>query len=285
MKTLVTGATGTVGTHLMRALSERGAKPRGFVRDKAKGVRAHGPDAELAAGDYGDPDSVRAALDGIDQVFLTCGNHPAQVGWENTVVDAAVAAGVRRIVKLSALGAQTGSPVAFFDAHGRIEDHLRAAGIASVLLRPAFTMSNVLAGAPGVRQAGAFFAPAAGAKVAMIDPRDIAEVAALVLSTEGHDGRAYELTGPAAVTFDDVVADLSAVLGRQVGFVPVPDGDAVAQFVAAGAPEWFATNVVRQFGLLRQGSQNQVLDTFRALTGREPRTLGEFIRDHAAAFA
>jgi uncharacterized protein YbjT (DUF2867 family) len=285
MKTLVTGATGTVGTHLMHALSERGENPRGFVRDRANGVRTHGPDAELAAGDYGDPASVRAALDGIDQVFLTCANHPAQVGWESTVVDAAVAAGVQRIVKLSALGAQAGSPVAFFDAHGRIEAHLRAAGIPTVLLRPAFKMSNVLAGAPGVRQAGAFFAPAAGAKVAMIDPRDIADVAALVLSTGGHDGRAYELTGPEAVTFDEVAAGISAAVGRQIRFVPVPDGDAVAQLVASGAPEWFATNVVRQFGLLRQGSQDQLLDTVRALTGREPRTLGEFIRDHAAAFA
>jgi uncharacterized protein YbjT (DUF2867 family) len=285
MKTLVTGATGTVGTHVMRALAERGAKPRGLVRDHAKGVSTHGSHADLAVGEYGDRDSVRAALDGIDQVFLTCGNHPSQVDWETTVVDAAVAAGVRRIVKLSALGVSAGSPVAFFDAHARIEEHLRAAGVATVILRPGFKMSTLLAGAPGVQQAGAFFAPAAGAKVAMVDPRDVADVAARVLSAEGHDGRTYELTGPAAVTFDDVVAELSAVLGRQIPFVHVPDEDAVAQFVANGTPEWTATNVITQFGLLRQGSQAQVRDTSRELTGREPRTLAEFIRDHAAAFA
>jgi uncharacterized protein YbjT (DUF2867 family) len=285
MKTLVTGATGTVGTHLMRTLAGRGARPRGFVRDRAKGLATHGPDADLAVGDYGDRDSVRAALDGIEQVFLTCGNHPSQVDWETAVVDAAVAAGVRRVVKLSALGAEAGSPVAFFDAHARIEEHLRAAGVATVILRPGFKMSTLLAGAPGVQQAGAFFAPAAGAKVAMVDPRDVADVAARVLSAEGHDGRTYELTGPAAVTFDDVVAELSAVLGRQIPFVHVPDEDAVAQFVANGTPEWTATNVITQFGLLRQGSQAQVRDTSRELTGREPRTLAEFIRDHAAAFA
>jgi hypothetical protein len=83
----------------------------------------------------------------------------------------------------------------------------------------------------------------------------------------------------------DMVAELSAVLGRQISFVHVPDEDAVAQFVANGTPEWTATNAITQFGLLRQGSQAQVRDTSRELTGREPRTLAEFIRDHAAAFA
>jgi uncharacterized protein YbjT (DUF2867 family) len=285
MKTLVTGATGTVGTHVMRALAERGAKPRGLVRDHAKGVSTHGSHADLAVGEYGDRDSVRAALDGIDQVFLTCGNHPSQVDWETTVVDAAVAAGVRRIVKLSALGVSAGSPVAFFDAHARIEEHLSAAGIATVLLRPSFKMSTLLAGARGVRQADSFFAPGGGAKIAMIDPRDIADVATLVLSTDGHDGRTYELTGPEAITFDDVVVELSIVLGRQIRFVHLPDEEAVAQFVAAGTPEWIATNAVTQFGMLRQGSQNQVRDTVRALTGHEPRTLADFLRDHTAVFA
>jgi uncharacterized protein YbjT (DUF2867 family) len=285
MKTLVTGATGTVGAHVMRALAERDAAPRGLVRDHAKGVSVHGPDADLAVGEYSDRDSLRAALDGVDQAFLTCGNHPSQVDWETTFVDVAAAAGVQRIVKLSALGAQLGSPVAFFDAHARIEQHLSASGIATVQLRPSFKMSTLLAGARGVRHADSFFAPAADAKIAMVDPRDVADVAALVLSTDGHDGRAYELTGPQVVTFDDVAAELSVILGRQIRFVPLPDDEAVTQFVAAGTPEWIATNAVTQFGLLRQGTQNQTRDTVRALTGHEPRTLANFLRDHAAAYA
>ena len=82
-----------------------------------------------------------------------------------------------------------------------------------------------------------------------------------------------------------VVAELSAVLGRPIRFVPLPDEEAVTQFVAAGTPEWIATNAVTQFGLLRQGTQNQTRDTVRALTGREPRALAEFLRDHASAYA
>ncbi len=282
---LVTGATGTVGSHLVQLLRGRGAPVRAFVRDRDRAVHALGPDVDLAVGDFSDTASVRAALDGVEQVFLACVNHPQQVEWETTVIDAAVAAGVRRIVKLSAIDAEIGSPVAFADAHAHIEAHLSASGLSSVLLEPAFMMSNLLGGADGVRQAGAIFLPAAGAKIAMIDPRDVAEVAAAVLTGDGHDGRRYELTGPEAITFDDVAEQLSAVIGRPVGFVPVPDDAAVGQLVGSGAPEWFATNVVTQFGLLRNGTQAQARDVVRTLTGREPRTVAEFLRDHAGAFA
>ncbi len=282
---LVTGATGSTGRHLVPLLRAAGAPVRAFVRDPGRAAEVLGPDVDLAVGDLGDPSSVRAALAGVDQLHLACGNHPEQARWEIAAIDAAAEAGVGRIVKLSALGAQVGSPVAFTDAHGRITEHLRTAGPAHVLLEPAFLMSNLLAGADGVRQADALFLPAAGAKIAMIDPRDVAQVAAAVLTGDGHDGRRYVLTGPEAVTVDEVAEQLSAVLGRRIGFVPVPDGAAVAQLVAAGVPEWYAANVVAQFGVLREGAQSGVQDVVRVLTGRDPRSVGAFLRDHAGAFA
>jgi uncharacterized protein YbjT (DUF2867 family) len=281
---LVTGATGSVGRHVVAELRRRGAPVRALVRDRARAADVLGPDVELAVGDFADPASLRAALPGVERVYLSCGNHPAQAAWETAMVDAAAAAGVSRIVKLSALDARIGSPVAFADAHGRIEEHLRASGVPHVLLKPTFAMTNLFAAADGIRQAGAIFLPGAGAEVAMIDPRDVAEVAAVALTTDGHDGRAYELTGPAALTFDDVAAQLAAVLDRPVGFVAVPDGAALGQLVEAGVPEWYARNVVAQFGLLRRGTQAGVRDVVRVLTGHEPRSVGEFLRDHAVAF-
>ena len=116
----------------------------------------------------------------------------------------------------------------------------------------------------------------------MIDPRDIADVAAVALTEPV--ARELVLTGPEVVTFDDVAAELSAVTGRRIGFVPVPDDAAMGQLVAAGAPEWFATNLVAVFGLLRQGIQAQTRSTVRDVLGREPRSLAAFVRDHAAAF-
>jgi uncharacterized protein YbjT (DUF2867 family) len=175
--------------------------------------------------------------------------------------------------------------VAFFDAHARIERHLRSSGVPFVILQPAFSMSNLLSGASGVRQADAFFAPAAGAKIAMIDPRDIAAVAVAVLNGGDHDGQVYRLTGPEVVTFEDVVAELSAILDRRINFAAISDAEALTQFVAAGAPEWYVRSVVTQFGLLRQGTQAQEQDTVRMLTGRRARCLGDFLRDHAPAFS
>lgn len=282
---LVTGATGTVGSHVVRLLRQRGASVRAFVRDRDRATRTLGPDVDAAVGDFGDAGSLRAALDGVEQVFLACANHPLQVRWETAVIDAAARAGVRRIVKLSALDAEIGSPVAFADAHGLIEAHLAARDVDHVLLKPAFVMANLLGAADSVRQAGAIFLPGEGAKIAMIDPRDVAEVAAAVLTSDGHERRSYPLTGPVAVTFDDVAEHLAAVLGRPVGFVPVPDDAALAQLVGTGAPEWFATNLVTQFGLLRRGTQAEALDVVRVLTGREPRSVAEFLHDHAGAFA
>jgi len=97
-------------------------------------------------------------------------------------------------------------------------------------------------------------------------------------------GRVLALTGPVAVTFDDVAAELSAVAGRPVAFVPVPDDAAVGQLVASGAPEWFATNLVRQFGLLRDGVQAHANDTVHAVLGRQPRSVAAFVRDYAGVF-
>ncbi len=277
---LAIGATGTVGRHLVPQLVDRGLSVRALVRNPAADLPAA---VERVVGDLADPATLGPALDGVDAVYLACGNHPAQVTWETTLIDAAAAAGVRRIVKLSAFDTAIGSPVAFADAHGRIESHLRASGIEHTMLRPTFLMTNLLAAAEGVRQAGAIFLPGAGAKIAMIDPRDVADVAAVALTAPVDP--VLELTGPTAVTFDDVAAELSAVAGRRVGFVPVPDDAAVGQLVAAGAPEWFATNLVTQFGLLRQGTQAQTRDTVRNVLGREPRSVAAFLRDHAAVFA
>src|SRR5215211_9093249 len=103
-----------------------------------------GDGVETVTGDFADAASVRRAVSGVDRVFLACANVPRQVEFENGVIDAARQAGVRRIVKLSALGAEIGSPVAFWDWHGRIEEHLLTSGIPAVVLRPTFSMTNLL---------------------------------------------------------------------------------------------------------------------------------------------
>lgn len=284
MTVLVTGATGTVAAPLVADLARRRVPTRAFVRDPAKARRMLGESVELAVGDFGEPPSIRRALAGVDQVFLACANDRRQVAYEMDVIDAAAEAGVRRLVKLSAVGAEVGSPAHYWDWHGRIEAYLRDSGLPATVLRPTFYLTNLLANADAVRHTGTLFAPAEGAKIAMIDPRDVAAAAAAVLTTPEHDGRTYTLTGPEAVTFDDVAACLTTATGRAVSFVAVPDPVALDGLRQAGLPSWVAEQLVTVFGQLRQGVAAHPTDTVQALTGRPARSLLAFAADHARAF-
>lgn len=284
MTILVTGATGTIGSGVVRRLQEEGERVRAFVRDPAKAAAMFGDSVEIANGDFAEPESVRIAVKGADAVFLACGNVPDQVPYETTVIDAASAAGVDRIVKLSSIGAATGAPLAFWDWHGRIEDHLRDCGVPSVVLHASYYMSNVFAAAKSVREANAIYLPLGGARVAMVCPQDVAACAAVALRG-GYDGTTRVLTGPAAITFDDVAGALSDATGRQISFVPVPDEGARQAMTGAGLPEWLVDSLLVLFGLLREGAAAEVTGDVRTMTGREPRSFADFARDAAPVFA
>jgi uncharacterized protein YbjT (DUF2867 family) len=281
---LVTGATGNAGSQVVRALVERGEHVRAFVRDRERAQRILGEDVQLAVGDLADPESVRSALEGIDQLVLSCADDPRRVGWETSAIDAAETAGVRRIVRLSTIGSEAGAAAAFWDWHGRVDAHLRRSVVAGVVLQSRPYMSNVLAAAAGVAAEGKLYAPAAGARIAMIDPRDVGAAAAAVLSTPPRDDATYVLTGPEAITYADVAAALSSATGREVAFVDVPDEQGRDAMIEAGVPEAVAGQIVRVFALLRRGAAERVTTTVESLTGRPPRDFASFARDHAALF-
>jgi uncharacterized protein YbjT (DUF2867 family) len=281
---LVTGATGRAGSQVVRALLEQTHEVRAFVRDPASARDLLGGDAELAVGDFADHASVRAALNGVSDVFLSGPDDPRRVEWEKAVIDAAAAAGVRRIVKLSSIVARRGAPVAFWDWHGRIESHLRQSAIPAVVLRSSFFMSNLLQAAEPVALTGRLYAPAAGAKIAMIDPRDVGAAAAAVLTTAGHEGRTYVLSGPEAITYGQVAAVLSAATARSVEFVALSDEEATDALIQAGLPAFGAEQVVAIFAQARSGAAEQVTATVESLTGAPPRDVAGFVRDYAGAF-
>jgi len=218
----------------VRELQGRGVPVRAFVRDPHRAAAALGDQVSVALGDFTDPASIRRALAGMQRVFLCSPNHPHHVEHGTNLIDAAVDAGIRRLVKVSANGAEIGSPLEFWDAHGRIEEHLRTSGLASVVLRPSTYVTNLLASADTVRTLGRLFAPAGDAAVTLIDPRDVAAVAAAVLTEDGHEGRTYTLTGPEAVTYEQVAKTLARRSAVRWSFVDVPDPAARQGMIAAG---------------------------------------------------
>jgi uncharacterized protein YbjT (DUF2867 family) len=282
---LVTGATGNVGRTVTSLLADNPAvRVRALVRDAVASASSLPPTAELAVGDFTVPDSLDAALDGVDAVYLACGNVVGQVDHECTVIDRAAAAGVRRLVKLSARGAEIGSPVAFWHWHALIEAHLTASGIPSVVLRPSFLMTNLLAVADAVRDHGLVIAPAAHARISMVDPRDVAAVAATALVEAGHDGRTYVVTGPSAITYDVVAAAFAEALGRDVAYLDITPEEARGAMLDQGLPPFVVDQLGAVFAALRGGGQTTTTDAVRSVTGRLPRAFSEFAADHASVF-
>ncbi len=280
---LVTGASGKAGSEVVHALVERGADVRVFVRDREKAETLFGDKVELALGDFADPNAVRAALADVLAVFLSGADDPRRVEWETRLIDEAASAGVAQIVKLSSIEARPGAPVSFWDWHGQIERHLRGSGVPAVIIRSSFYMSNLLAAA-GQVAAGQLYAPAGEARIAMIDPRDVGAAVAAVLAGDGHAGRTYVLTGPEAIGYAEVAAELSAATGLPVEFVDVPDEQAREAMSAAGLPDFLAEGIVGVLAMARQGVAERVTSTVESLTGCRPHSFAAWARDHAVLF-
>ena len=284
MTVLVTGATGNVGAHVVHALLERGVPVRAFARDPEAAARRLGPGVEIAAGDFADRAALARAVRGADRLFLACANDPAQIGFECAAIDTAAAAGVRRVVKLSGPRPAADAPLVFERWHAAIEAHLGRSGLPSVLVRPAAFMTNVLAFAEPIARTGMLMAPAGTARIAYVDPRDVAAVAAVALAEDGHEGRVLAATGPEAVTYEQLARDLSAATGRQIAYVHVPDEAAREAMLGAGMPAGMADAIVTAYAGYRAGSMTRTTDTVRSVTGHEPRPFATFARDHASLF-
>ena len=283
-KVLVTGATGNIGAQIVADLQAQGIPLRAFTRNSLAAAHKLGPGVDIHQGDFADSASIARALEGISHVLLSSSNHPLQAEHEFAVIDAAAGAGVERIVKLSTVSAEVGSRCAFFDAHGRAEQHLREARTRSVILQSSFYMSNLFAVAETVRTMGKIFAPVAGARLSMIDPRDVASVAVTALFTDRYDRRTLHLTGPESITYDQVAQVLTDVTGRQVEFISVPDEVARQNLAATGMPQWFVDQIILLFGLIREGVAEKTSDTVHAVIGRRPGSFAYFAHANGAAF-
>jgi uncharacterized protein YbjT (DUF2867 family) len=287
---LLTGATGTVGGQVARELKSAGVPFTALVRDRARGEQALGAEVELREGDYERPDTIVAAFEGADRVFLVASLVPQLAELEGNAVDAAVRAGVRHVVKLSTAGvaqapdAAGGSVPRQYPLHRRAEEQLERSGIAFTHLRPGPFMQNTLNFRASIAAEGVFRGAWGNGAMGYVDVRDVAAVAAVVLTEDSHEGQVYELTGPQALSPADIALKLSAAIGRDVRYEDVP-ADAVRQaMLSRGMSEWFAGAMVEVMEHTRNGAAARVTQVVSDLTGRQPRSYDDFAREFAGAF-
>jgi uncharacterized protein YbjT (DUF2867 family) len=278
---LVTGATGNVGGGVLAQLVEARQAVRALARDPAK---LGGRGVEVVRGDLGKPETLDAAFAGADKVFLMCagGDMTALAG---NGVAAAKRAGVKHLVFLSSTSAKEGNETILGGWHRAAEVLVEESGIAHTLLRPGAFASNVLRWIGSIKAQGAVFLPTGDGKISPIDPDDIAAVAVHVLTTAGHEGKTYDLTGPEALSNAELVAKIGGAVGRPLRFVDVSDATAREGMEKAGMPEPFIAAILQMSAQVRAGRGGTVMDTVERLLGRKARTFDQWLERHAKQFA
>ena len=282
---LVTGATGLNGTALVRKLSAKGVPLRALVRNAAKAAEiAALPNVEIAIADMAKPETLPAALAGVDRAMLNSSADPAMVEVQSNFIAAAAKAGVRHVVKLSGIMPELDSPFRFARMHGEIEKRLEASGMAFTHLRAGEFMPSYFRQVPMILAKGALFLPMENQRIASIDIGDLAEIAALVLTNPGHEGKIYPLTGPEALTMTEVAERLSAATGKTIKYINVPPEDVKKAQLAAGVPPYIADALAELFAERRKGKESQVWPIAQTLLGRRPTSFAEFAARNAAIF-
>jgi uncharacterized protein YbjT (DUF2867 family) len=276
---LITGATGNVGRELTQQLLEAGQPLRLLTRDASK-LSALDGRVEIAVGDLGKPETLESAFEGVERLFLVT----ASTQQDQNALRAAKDAGVRHVVKLSTFEAVDPLMAEHVKWHREREELIRASGLAWTFLRPTMFMSTALDWAETIRQEGVFYFPGGAGKVPAVDPWDVAAVAAAALTGSGHQGQAYALTGPEALSFGQMADVLARVLGKKVGYVDIPDEAVGEQMRKAGLPDYVIEGLVGTFAAVRSGRLDYCSEDVEKVTGRPPRSFEAWCRAHLSAF-
>ena len=278
----VTAATGGMGGRVARRIAQRGVPQRLVVRDARRAPQL--AEAEVAAAPgYEARAEMEAALDGVDTVFLVPANETAdRVERHRTAVDAAVAAGVRRIVYLSFLACGPDATFTFARDHWHTEQHVRAAGVAFTFVRMSLYLDFLpsMIGADGVIRG-----PAGEGRFAPVSRDDLADVATAVLLGDGHDGATYDVTGPSTFTLGEAAATMARVSGLPIRFEDETLEAAYASRAGYGAPDWEVAGWVTSYAAIGSGELDVVTDTVERLAGHPPVGLEAYVRSHPEGLA
>jgi uncharacterized protein YbjT (DUF2867 family) len=276
----VTGATGEMGSRVAWRLAEHGVLQRLVVRDPLRAPDITGAEVRRASA-YGAADEMKAALNGADTVFLIPAAESAdRVQQHMTAVDAAAAAGARRIVYLSFVGAAPDSTFTLVRHHWATEERVRESGVPFTFLRMNMYMDFL---PRMVSEDGVIAGPAADGRLAAVLRDDVADAAVAVLTEEGHEGRTYDLTGGEALTFTEIAERMSQATGKPVSFHDETLEEAYASREQYGAPDWEVEGWVTSYTNVAAGGVAALSEDVELLAGHRPSTLAEWLEAHPEA--
>ena len=280
-KILVTGATGNTGSGLVPALRRAGADVRAFVRDESKAQPLKDVGAEIVVGDLDQPDTIKPAVEGVDKIYLLTWNGSTQAQQAENVLKAATRAGKPHIVRHSMWGSENSRIIKQGD---QVEAAIKSSGLPWTILKPTFFMQNTMMAAPTIASDGMIYFDVGDGKIGMIDVRDIVDVAAAVLTGNGHEGKNYILTGPQAISFHEVAKTFSTLLGKEIRYINVPHEAAFDSMVSMGMPAWIASGYGELMEGFSHGFASRTTTNVETLTGHPARSFEQFARDFARVF-
>lgn len=278
---LITGASGNVGREVLKQIAATGAPVRATFQSVGQAAMAPSG-VDIVTMDYNQPETLRKALQGIDRVFLVGPPTPNLTALERKAVDEVKSSDTRYVVKLSAMG---GRGATFPSQHADSEDYIQSSGLTYTFLRPNGFMQNFINYNAGtINTQNAFYGSQGDGKASHIDIRDIAASAVKALTENGHENKAYTLTGPEAISNAQVAEILSDDTGREIKYVDLPAEQFKQALVGAGLPEWSADALVELQQFYRNGGASAVTGDVEKLLGRKSISFEQFSRDYAQAF-
>jgi uncharacterized protein YbjT (DUF2867 family) len=278
---LITGASGNVGREVLKQIASTGALVRAAFQSVSKASVAPSG-VNVVTMDYNQPETLHAALQGVERVFLVGPPTSNLTALERNAVDAIKRSRVRHVVKLSAMG---GREAIFPRQHAESEDYIKSSEIAYTFLRPNGFMQNfVTYNATTINTQNAFYGVQGDGKVSHIDLRDIAAVAVKALTEGGHEDKTYTLTGPESLSNERAAEILSEDTGREIRYVDLSPDQFRQALLAAGLPEWSANALLDLQQLYGRGGASTVTSDVEQLLGRKPFTFEQFSRDYVEAF-
>lgn len=282
---LIFGATGRIGSALNPLLIEQGSDVSGVTRSAVGAASLTAAGVTPVVGDIRDLSTIETQLTSYDSVFLASADAPDQASLEIGVIEALAEVSKAHVVKLSAQSAGLSPPVSFGIQHRLSEEALRNSGLSYTILRPTFFQQSVLLMSDDVAKKQAIVAPMGSGRSAMVDVRDVADVAARCLIDPRHANETYTLTGPEPQGFAEVVDQLSDLLGHPVKYTspPLPIARMVMPFLT-GMPRWQTKLIIDLMVAIKQGDQESVTADVESVTGRPPRNLADFLAENLEVF-